>query len=79
MKLGFVLAIAVLGAMAQTPRPDNAQSLVYVEAAKKLAGTSGSDQSTPGRRAASLLVGTDRYVRFWTIVSECMQAEIARR
>ena len=25
------------------------------------------------------LVGTDRYVKFWTIVSECMQAEIARR
>ena len=25
------------------------------------------------------LVGTDRYVRFWTIVSECIQAEIARR
>jgi metallo-beta-lactamase class B len=25
------------------------------------------------------LVGTDRYVKFWSIVSECMQAEIARR
>jgi len=24
-------------------------------------------------------VGTDRYVKFWSIVSECMQAEIARR
>jgi metallo-beta-lactamase class B len=38
MKLGFVLAIAALGTMAQTPRPDNAQSLAHVEAAKKLAG-----------------------------------------
>src|SRR5215467_11138896 len=25
------------------------------------------------------VVGTDRYVKFWSIVSECMQAEIARR
>ena len=25
------------------------------------------------------VVGTDRYVTFWSIVSECMQAEIARR
>jgi len=24
-------------------------------------------------------VGTDRYVKFWSIVSECMQGEIARR
>jgi len=25
------------------------------------------------------VIGTDRYVRMWTVVSECMQAEIARR
>jgi metallo-beta-lactamase class B len=25
------------------------------------------------------IVDTDRYVKFWTIISECMQAEIARR
>ncbi|HUK36434.1 MAG TPA: MBL fold metallo-hydrolase [Vicinamibacterales bacterium] len=25
------------------------------------------------------VMGTDRYVKFWSIVSECMQAEIARR
>jgi hypothetical protein len=25
------------------------------------------------------LVGTDRYAKFWNIVSECIQAEIARR
>lgn len=25
------------------------------------------------------IMGTDRYVKFWTIVSECIQAEIARR
>ncbi len=34
------------------------------------------------RKAGSphpFVVGTDRYVKFWSIVSECMQAEIARR
>jgi hypothetical protein len=25
------------------------------------------------------VVGTDRYVKMWNIVSECVQAEIARR
>src|SRR5262245_65351810 len=25
------------------------------------------------------IVGTDRYVKFWNIISECIQAEIARR
>ncbi len=45
--------------------------------------------STPFRlaqvRAGSLgtthpfVVGTDRYVKFWNIISECIQAEIARR
>ena len=25
------------------------------------------------------IVGTDRYVKFWNIVSECIQAEIGRR
>ena len=44
---------------------------------------------TPGRLAAlaarqpgqphPFVMGTDRYVRFWNIVSECIQAEIIRR
>jgi len=44
---------------------------------------------TPGRLAAlaarrpgeghPFVMGTERYVRFWNIVSECIQAEIARR
>ena len=25
------------------------------------------------------IVGTDKYVKFWNIISECIQAEIARR
>jgi hypothetical protein len=25
------------------------------------------------------LISTDRYVKFWSVVSECIQAEIARR
>jgi metallo-beta-lactamase class B len=25
------------------------------------------------------VIGNDRYLRMWTIVSECMQAEVARR
>jgi metallo-beta-lactamase class B len=32
-----------------------------------------------GRAPHPFVVGTDRYVRFWSIVSECMEAEIARR
>src|SRR5439155_23237572 len=38
MKLVFVIGAAVLLGMGQTARPDNAQSLAHVEAAKKLAG-----------------------------------------
>jgi hypothetical protein len=25
------------------------------------------------------MTGTDRYVKFWSVVSECIQAEVARR
>ena len=44
---------------------------------------------TPGRLASlaarsagdphSFVMGTDRYVRFWNVISECIQAEIVRR
>ncbi len=39
MKLGVVIAVAAALTMGQTVRPDNAQSLAHVEAAKKLAGS----------------------------------------
>ena len=29
--------------------------------------------------ANPFIVGTDRYIKMWNIVSECVQAEIARR
>jgi metallo-beta-lactamase class B len=32
-----------------------------------------------GGDANPFVVGNDRYVKFWSIVSECIQAEIARR
>jgi metallo-beta-lactamase class B len=32
-----------------------------------------------GGEAHPFITGTDRYVKFWSIVSECIQAEIARR
>ena len=32
-----------------------------------------------GRETNPFVTGTDRYVKFWSIVSECIQAEIARR
>jgi metallo-beta-lactamase class B len=38
--------------------------------------------ATRARKAGAphpFVVGRDRYVRFWSIVSECMQAELARR
>ena len=38
MKLALGLGIAAALTMGQTARPDNAQSLAHVEAAKKLAG-----------------------------------------
>ena len=38
MKMKCLLAIAAMLSMAQTPRPDNPQSLAHVDAAKKLAG-----------------------------------------
>ena len=38
MKLAYVLGVVALFGMAQTARPDNAQSLAHVDAAKKLAG-----------------------------------------
>src|SRR5689334_21504505 len=38
MKLKYLLAIAAMLTMAQSPRPDNPQSLAHVDAAKKLAG-----------------------------------------
>ena len=32
-----------------------------------------------GRGAHPFVVGTDRYAKFWSVISECIQAEIARR
>jgi metallo-beta-lactamase class B len=36
-------------------------------------------KDTKGKDPNPFVVGTDRYVKMWNIISECMQAEIARR